>query len=100
MKQCNHLLNIRGLGLFVLCTPCYLTQLLASQKVMFDRSWKLNLLSAHSEFFIYYGKAYVAEQNMRLWKKVKVGSSAVRAPSVAAAANMPFYAKIAVISTG
>ena len=30
----------------------------------------------------------------------EIGSSAVRAPSVAAAANMPFYAKIAVISTG
>ena len=23
------------------------------QKVVFDRSWKLNLLSAHSEFLIY-----------------------------------------------
>ena len=31
---------------------------------------------------------------------LELGSSAVRAPSVAAAANMPFYAKIAVISTG
>ena len=40
------------------------------QKVMFDRSWKLKLLSAHSEFLIY-GSAYVAEQNMRLWKKLK-----------------------------
>ena len=27
--------------------------LVLEQKVMFDRSWKLNLLSAHSEFLIY-----------------------------------------------
>ncbi len=40
------------------------------QKVMFDRSWKLNLLSAHTEFLIY-GQAYIAEQNMWLWKKLK-----------------------------
>ena len=39
--------------------------LVLKQKVLFDRSWKLKLLSAHSEFLIY-GKAYVAEQNMRL----------------------------------
>ena len=26
--------------------------LVLEQKVMFDRSWKLNLLSAHSEFLI------------------------------------------------
>ena len=27
--------------------------LVLEQKVMFERSWKLNLLSAHSEFLIY-----------------------------------------------
>ena len=27
--------------------------LVSEQKVVFDRSWKLNLLSAHSEFLIY-----------------------------------------------
>ena len=27
--------------------------LVIEQKVMFDRGWKLNLLSAHSEFLIY-----------------------------------------------
>ena len=39
--------------------------LVSEQKVVFDRSWKLNLLSAHSEFLIY-GNHYVEEQNMRL----------------------------------
>ena len=33
-------------------------------------------------------------------KSTLLGSSAVRATSVPAAANMPFYAEIAVISTG
>ena len=46
--------------------------LVSEQKVLFDRSWKLQLLSAHSEFFIY-DWAYVAEQNIRLWKKLKGG---------------------------
>ena len=27
--------------------------LVSEEKVVFDRSWKLNLLSAHSEFLIY-----------------------------------------------
>ena len=27
--------------------------LVSEQKVVFDQSWKLNLLSAHSEFLIY-----------------------------------------------
>ena len=46
--------------------------LVSEHKVLFDRSWKLQLLSAHSEFLIY-GWAYVAEQDIQLWKKLKVG---------------------------
>ena len=42
----------------------------SEQKVMFDRSWKLKLLSAHSEFLIWLS-VYVAEQDMRLLKKLK-----------------------------
>ena len=34
--------------------------------------WKLQLLNAHSEFFLY-DWAYVAEQNIRLWKNLKGG---------------------------
>ena len=39
-------------------------------------------------------------RDRRVWKRLSVGSSAVRAPPVAAAAKMRFDAKIAVISTG
>ena len=44
--------------------------LVSEQKVVFDRSWKLNLLSAHPEFLIMVNH-YVEEQNMRLWKKIE-----------------------------
>ena len=35
---------------------------LVSEQVLFDRSWKLQLLSVHSEFLI---NIHVAEQNIR-----------------------------------
>ena len=37
--------------------------LVSEQKVVFDRSWKLKLLSAHSEFLMV---NHNVEQNMRL----------------------------------
>ena len=39
--------------------------LVSEQKVLFDRNWKLKLLSAHSEFWIMVNHN-VEEQNMRL----------------------------------
>ena len=45
--------------------------LVSEQKVMFDRSWKLKLLSAHSEFFIYGFKSICSRTKYAIMKKIE-----------------------------
>ena len=45
--------------------------LFSEQKVMFDRSWKLKLLSAHSEFLIYMVKHICSRTKYAIMKKIE-----------------------------